>query len=160
MSLGGLKAVGGGSLIWLRLVPVVVAFASGGVIGVVGGTVRARQEMVRAFRHPEKIPDRILPRVRARLGLSPDQAARVEEIVRRRHATMETLRTTAQTRQLEEFYAMRAEVTTTLTPAQAIEWTALCRTIEQRFLPPLSATPGSPDGRASGPPSLRPRPGS
>lgn len=123
-----------------------LTFLGGGVVGAVGGAVWTRETMLAAMRTPEALPDRILPRLRADLGLTPDQAARVEEIVRRRHAALEAVRAEAYPRQVAEFQAMRAEVDAVLTPDQRARWAAVGAGVEQRYLP--ARPPGPPQADA------------
>ena len=120
---------------WPRLLMLLLIFVCGGIVGAVGGSVWMRERMIAMMQHPEQVPDRILPRIRSELALTDDQARRVEEIVRRRHSLMESLRAETYPKQMTEFKAMHKEVADILTPEQQGKWAALCDSVEQRYLP-------------------------
>ncbi len=120
---------------WLRIFSLSLIFLSGSVVGAVSGGFWMRNRMISMIQHPEKVPDRVLPRLRSGLSLSDVQARTVEEIVRRRHAQMESLRAETYPKQLAEFKAMQSEVAEVLTPEQRSKWSALSDSVEQRYLP-------------------------
>lgn len=127
---------------WIRILMILCVFLGGGIVGAASGGLMVRNRMISMIRHPELVTDRIMPRVRSEIGLTPDQAAVVEEIVRHRHAAMESLRAETYPRQVAEFQAMRAEVAATLDPGQRERWFDLCSSVETRYLP--SAPMGPP----------------
>lgn len=116
-------------------------FVCGGIVGAVSGGYWMRERMIAMIRHPEQVPDRILSRIRTELSLSEDQSLKVEEIVRRRHAAMEAHRAESHPRQLVEFKAMHTEVAALLSPEQRDKWSALCDSVERRYLPIRPAGP-------------------
>ncbi len=120
---------------WPRLVLLLLIFVCGGVVGAVSGSAWMRNHMIAMMRNPEQVPDRIMPQIRSKLALSEDQTKKVDEIVRRRHALMESLRAETYPRQMAEFEAMQAEVAEILTLEQRSNWSALCDSVEQRYLP-------------------------
>lgn len=126
---------------WPRLLLLLLTFASGVVVGAVGGARVMRDQMLAVLQHPEGAPDRILSHLRSELVLNDDQARKVEEIVRRRHAAMESVRAESYPQQLLHFTAIRTEVAEILTDDQRARWTDLCKTLEERYLP---ATPRGP----------------
>ncbi len=126
---------------WPRLVLLLLVFVCGGIVGAVSGGYWMRERMIAMIQHPEQVPDRILPRIRAELTLSEEQARKVEEIVRRRHAAMEAHRAESYPRQLAEFKAMHTEVAELLSPEQRGKWSALCDSVERRYLPVRPAGP-------------------
>jgi len=115
-------------------------FLSGAIVGGVWGRFVAREEMLSMLRHPEQVPDRILPQIRSSLSLDEDQARQVETIVRRRHAAMEVVRSICYPELLEQFQAMRTDIADVLAPEQRIRWKKLSDTVEQRYLPAPPAT--------------------
>lgn len=123
-------------LVWLALV-----FACGIIVGGAGGSILTRQRMLAIMRNPEQVPDRIVPLIRSELALDDQQAAQVEEIVRRRYANIESLRAEVYPSQREEFTAMYNDVAFLLNEHQQVTWTALCNTVEQRYLPREPAGP-------------------
>lgn len=120
---------------WPRVVLMVVIFLSGTVVGGVVARIVTREQILAMLKHPERVPDRILPHLRTSLGLTSEQAQRVNEIVRRRHATMESLRARSYPGLLVEFHAMRDEVKEVLSSEQQARWTRLSESIERRYLP-------------------------
>ncbi|MBX7104733.1 MAG: EF-hand domain-containing protein [Gemmataceae bacterium] len=126
---------------WPRLLLLLLIFLCGGTVGAVCGAYWMRERMIAMIQHPEQVPDRILPRLRAELALSEDQARQVEEIVRRRHAAMEAHRAESYPRQLAEFKAMHTEVADLLSPEQRGKWSPLCDSVERRYLPVRPAGP-------------------
>ncbi len=126
---------------WIRTLMLVSIFVSGAIVGTVGGSMWTRSRIFYMLQHPDQTPDRILPRIKSVLHLSDDQARQVEEIVRRHHLQMESLRAEVYPKQMSEFTAMRSEVAAVLTDEQRRHWTALCDLIEQRFLPPQPISP-------------------
>ena len=120
---------------WTRILVLLCIFVSGGIVGAVGGSMWTRNRILDMLLHSAKIPDRILPRIKSALQLTDEQARRVEDIVRRRHSLMEALRADAYPKQMAEFSSMRKEVDEVLTSEQRRKWSALCDTIERRFLP-------------------------
>lgn len=126
---------------WPRFVMLGLIFFCGSVVGAVIGGFWMRERMIAMMQHPEQVPNRILPRIRAELALSDDQAQQVEAVVRKRHAVMEALRAESYPRQLAEFKAMQSEIAELLSPEQRRRWATLCETVEQRYLPARPAGP-------------------
>lgn len=124
-----------------RFLILLFIFVCGAIVGSVGGGYWMRERMIAMIRHPEQVPDRILPRIQSELTLSEDQLRLVEEIVRRRHAAMESHRAESYPRQLAEFKAMQREVADLLSPEQRDKWSALCNSVEERYLPVRPAGP-------------------
>ncbi|MCA9175332.1 MAG: hypothetical protein KDB14_12685 [Planctomycetales bacterium] len=91
--------------------------------------------MLAMLRNPGQVPDRIMPLIQSKLALDDKQAVQIREIVRQRYAYMELLRAEVYPSQREEFTAMHDDVAPLLNEQQQIAWTALCRTVEQRYLP-------------------------
>lgn len=120
---------------WPRFVMLGLIFFCGSVVGVAIGGYWMRERMIKVMQHPEQVPNRILPRIRAELALSDDQAQHVEAVVRKRHAAMEALRAESYPRQLAEFKAMQSEIADLLSPEQRRQWATLCENIEKRYLP-------------------------
>lgn len=129
------------NLRWSRLFVLAFIFGCGGVVGAVMGGAWVRTQMLDMLQAPADLSDRIMSRIGPQLSLTDEQQVRVKEIVRRRHAHMESLRAEAYPKQMAEFAAMRAEVDALLSPDQRPRWSALCESIERRFLPARPAGP-------------------
>lgn len=120
---------------WPRMGLMAVIFLSGLVVGAVAGRIVTHQQMVSMLKHPEQVADRVLPRIRSTLSLTDRQAQQVEEIVRRRHAAMEAVRSKSYPDLVAEFQALRHEVAEVLSPDQRERWQRLGDSVEQRYLP-------------------------
>ena len=111
---------------WWGRALIAVVFLSGGVLGSIGGAYFVHQRITSLLHHPEQVPDRVLPIMRSRLRLTDEQFTRVDAIVRRHHATLESLRREVAPRVGQELQAMRDEVSTVLDTDQQARWTAWC----------------------------------
>lgn len=120
---------------WRRVALMMVIFLSGAIVGVVGGGFVARQQMLFMLRHPEQVPDRILPGIRSRLSLNDEQTSQVDTIVRRRHAAMEVARSKCYPELVAEFQGMCTDIAEVLSPKQRASWDELSELVKQRYLP-------------------------
>ncbi len=125
---------------WPLVALMTAIFLSGAIVGGVGGRFVARDQMLFILRHPEQVPDRILPGIRSSLSLNNEQTRQVEGIVRRRHAAMEVVRSKCYPELLAEFQAMRTDIAEVLTPEQRTRWKKLSDSVVQRYLPAPPAT--------------------
>ena len=124
-----------------RLLMLLFIFVSGGAFGAAGGGLWMRERMLAMLQHPDKLPDRIMPRIRVDLALSDEQVRDVDAIVRRHFAVMEAIRAESYPKQLAEFKAMRDEIAGLLSQNQRERWSSLCDSVEQRYLPVRPAGP-------------------
>ena len=126
----------------VRVLMLLLTFLGGGIAGAVGGAMHMQARMTAFMRHPERIPDRIIPGIRSRLALTSEQARAVEEIIRRRHRSMEMIRAETHPRQLAQFEGMCDEVAGILTEQQREKWAAICQSVRKNYMPvpPASLT--------------------
>jgi len=120
---------------WSPIVWLSVVFVCGAIVGGVGASFLTRSHLLTILQHPEKLPDRVLPHIRSKLSLVDEQAAVVEQIVRKRYKNMELLRAEIYPRQREELSAMQNEVAQHLNETQRSDWSAICQMVEKRYLP-------------------------
>ena len=120
---------------WPRFVLMGLIFLSGGVVGAVVSRIVTQKMILAMLKHPERVPDRILPRLNSSLQLTTEQSQLVDEIVRRRHRSMESIRAKSYPETLAEFKAMRSEIANILTVEQRKHWNALSHVVEERYLP-------------------------
>ena len=125
---------------WPRWLLMAVIFMSGAIVGGVVSRIVTREQLLYMLKHPEHVPDQILPRLRSSLHLTDQQSRRMEEIVRRRLSAMESIRDQTHPAVLAEFHAMQSEVAELLLPDQRQRWTILSDSAEQRYLPSPPAT--------------------
>lgn len=104
----------------LALLALLLTFAAGVVVGGVGSRMlqfRRGGPMV-----PEHAGRMMLNRLDRRLDLTDEQREKVGEILRRRHARINSLWTTVRPRVEEELAATNAEIAKVLTPEQRREF--------------------------------------
>jgi hypothetical protein len=120
---------------WPRFALMGLIFLCGGVVGAVVSRIATQKMFLSMLKHPEQVPDRILPRLNSSLQLTTEQSTLVDEIVRRHHQSMELIRARSHPETLAEFTAMSSEIAEVLTPEQRDRWNTLSRTVEERYLP-------------------------
>lgn len=120
---------------WPGVAVMLAIFLSGGIVGAVGGGFVVREQMLFMLRHPERVPDRIVLRIRTSLSLNDEHTRQVDAIVRRRHAAMEIARAKCYPELLAEFQAMCTDIAEVLSPEQRTRWDKLSDSVEQRYLP-------------------------
>lgn len=111
-------------------------FISGGVVGGGAGMLFMQQKYGDCFRHPERMPDRLLNLFRSELDLDDEQAKKVDEIVRRHHEQIEAIRAEVHPRMSAEFSAIHNEVSAVLTDDQRVRWDELRERFRKNFPPP------------------------
>lgn len=111
----------------------VAVFLSGGVVGGGLGMLITQQQFSDCLRHPERIPDRMMTKFRAELGLTDEQTAQIDEIVRRHHENFEAIRAEVHPRFSAEFAAMSDEMNLVLTEEQQTQWTELRERMRKEF---------------------------
>jgi hypothetical protein len=101
-----------------------------------GATVIVVYKMVvHAIRHPEEAPARITERVRNKLDLTDEQAAKVKEIVARRQKAIQAIRREMQPRIEKEVDGARDEVAALLDPEKARKWRERVDLLKDTWLP-------------------------
>ena len=104
---------------WMAAVVVLVAFASGILVGVAGS------HLLRSHR-PRHIPKRaahfMVERLDRRLDLSDEQEKKIEAIIARRHERMEQIWSSAHPRIEAEIEATNKEISSILTPDQRVKF--------------------------------------
>ena len=94
----------------------------GMAIGTGGTVVVMKRIILNAIQHPEKVPERITDRMRGKLDLTDDQAAKVKEILTERQKKIRTLLRQIQPEVDKEFEDAREDVAAILKPDQAKKW--------------------------------------
>ena len=119
----------------VRLLIMCLIFLSGLIVGAVSSRIVTRSQMIAMLKNPEKIPDRILPRLKSSLKLTEPQYEAISLIVREHHREMEELRAQSYPGLLLEFKDMRNEVAEHLSPEQKKTWESLASMVEGSYLP-------------------------
>ncbi len=100
----------------------VVILLCGMVIGAGGTVVVMKHIILRAIQHPEEAPQRITDRVRNKLDLTEDQAAKVKAILTERQNKIQALRRQVQPEVEKELEKAKEDVAAVLKPDQAEKW--------------------------------------
>jgi len=105
--------------------PIALAVLSGlgGLILGVGLTIVVGHAIIRNFiRHPEKVPERVINRVKHELNLTPEQTAQIAPIIKLHLDAIWKLRQDDQPRVHEQLDLLEQEVDPILTPPQREKW--------------------------------------
>jgi hypothetical protein len=79
------------------------------------------------------------------LGLNDEQARKVEEIMRQRYASMESVRAEFVPKQMAEFEVLSNEVAQILNPEQKSKWSIIISRAEKRHMPVSPENMPAPD---------------
>jgi hypothetical protein len=142
---------------WLSVLLVVVLLGCGALIGSGLTVLVAVNRLQHALHHPEEFPAKATAMLRHKLGLSDDQAAKVEDIFRHRQAALLAIRREARPRVEAELGRVRAEVAEVLDAAQVNEWNLWFEEKRAKWLPPLPVPSSEPVGSDSGRSEITPR---
>jgi len=118
----------------LGLVILVCGFVLGAGVTVVG-----IKKMVHAIHTPGEAPKRITDRMRCRLGLSDDQASKVQAILTERQKALLAIFHDVQPRIQEELKRTKEEVSAVLDPEQAEKWREKFDHMQRRWVHPITA---------------------
>jgi len=130
---------------WLRIFTLSVIFLSGGIVGFAAGGYWMRDRMNFMIRHPQQVMDRLFPQLQSELGLNDEQARKVEEIMRQRYASMESVRAEFVPKQMAEFEVLSNEVAQILNPEQKSKWSIIISRAEKRHMPVSPENMPAPD---------------
>ncbi len=126
---------------WKLLLMLFGIFLCGGILGGVIAQHFVREQMLWIMRHPDELPNRVVPRIVDRLNLNGEQTVQLEPLIRGYFARMEAFRAQTYPQQVAEFDAMCMAISKELDKGQQKEWTALTAEIRQRFIPVASVGP-------------------
>ena len=135
----------GGQRSWSRIIMLSVIFLSGGIVGFAAGGYWMRDRMNFMIRHPQQVMDRLFPQIQSELGLNDEQARKVEEIMRQRYASMESVRAEFVPKQMAQFEVLNNEVAQILNPEQKSKWSKIVRGAEKRHMPVSPENMPAPD---------------
>ena len=120
---------------WLVWVLMLVVFLSGMAVGGAGALLIARHQLLRLIHHPELAMPEVAHLLGHRLGLSPEQVRRVEEILLAREKRLEAIRREAQPQIDSEFNKLEQEVSGVLDPKQREVWQGLFERLRRTWGP-------------------------
>ncbi|MFN9940993.1 MAG: hypothetical protein ACK56I_16095, partial [bacterium] len=120
---------------WSRIFTLSIIFISGGIVGFAAGGYWMRDRMNFMIRHPQQVMEKLFPQLQSELGLNDEQARKVEEIMRQRYASMESVRAEFVPKQMAEFEVLRNEVAKILNQEQKSKWSIIIIRYEKRHMP-------------------------
>lgn len=135
----------GGQRSWSRIITLSIIFISGGIVGFAVGGYWMRDRMNFMIRHPQQVMEKLFPQLQSELGLNDEQARKVEEIMRQRYASMESVRAEFVPKQMAEFEVLNNEVAQILNPEQKSKWSKIVRGAEKRHMPVSPENMPAPD---------------
>jgi hypothetical protein len=130
---------------WSRIFTLSIIFISGGIVGFAVGGYWMRDRMNFMIRHPQQVMEKLFPQLQSELGLNDEQARKVEEIMRQRYASMESVRAEFVPKQMAEFEVLNNEVAQILNPEQKSKWSKIVRGAEKRHMPVSPENMPAPD---------------
>jgi hypothetical protein len=107
---------------WRVVLLGIIILVCGVAIGAGGAVVVMRHMILHAIEHPEEAPQRITDRIRGKLGISDEKAARIKAILSERQKAIHALRRQVQPQIEQELNLAREEVAALLNPEQADKW--------------------------------------
>jgi hypothetical protein len=113
----------------------------GMLIGAGGAVICVQKILVYAIHHPEEAPARMTARLRKKLHLSDDQAARVKAILSERQKAIQAIRRETQPKVMKELERTKEEVAAILSPDQARLWRSRFAQLQGRWFPVVPAEP-------------------
>lgn len=128
---------------WLPMLLALLVFTGGLVCG--GGLtlLAIRQRLLHGLHHPEHVAERVARRLEFTIGLSAEQTARVEAVLRRRQAVLRALRERLQPEIEDELRQLGREVGEVLEEPQRRRWEGLFDDFCRTWIPPLPPRTGA-----------------
>jgi hypothetical protein len=114
-----------------------VIFGSGLLTGVTGTLIAVKRRMQINMQFPEEAPDRLLPFLKKRLKLTPEQYAKIDPIIREHHANLRGIRKDVEPKISLQFHQIEAEVDQILDDSQRKMWHGWFDKMRAFWLPPL-----------------------
>jgi len=105
------------------------------VIGAGLTAIVLHKVVVHAIHNPDEVTQRIAARIRSKLNLNEDQAARVSAILAERRKAILSIRREAQPKVEKELDRLQEEVAAVLTPDQTASWNKRLDELRRTWLP-------------------------
>lgn len=139
---------------WLVVLIAVLIFVSGLIVGAGGATFAIIRHAQQRMRHPEYMPERTVNFLRWKLGLTDEQAAKIEQILREGQAGFQSIRRDFEPRVDAELERARVRISAVLTPEQQKKWEEIYSWACRRWMPGHDGGRERPDRRhhPKGPP--------
>lgn len=131
---------------WLPVVLGLVIFLSGTVFGACGALMAVRNRVLHAVHHPEEMPPRVAARLRAKLGLSDEQTAQVQQVLAERQQAFQAIRRDVQPKVVAELDRLETDVAAILDEDQRAEWRERFDQLRDTWIPDAPEGPSGNDG--------------
>lgn len=122
---------------WLPVLLSLLIFMGGLVCGGGLSLLAVRQRLLSGLHHPEHVAEHVTRRLAFRIGLSSEQSARVEAVLRQRQPALQALRKRMQPEIEMELALLRAKVGEVLEEPQRTRWKQLFDGLCRTWFPPL-----------------------
>lgn len=122
---------------WLPMLLSLLIFAGGLVSGSGLTLITIRQRLLHGLHDPEHIAERVARRLKFTIGLSTEQAAHVEDVLRRRQLVLRAIRERLQPQIEEELRHLGREIGEVLEEPQRTRWERLYDDFFHNWVPPL-----------------------
>ncbi len=120
---------------------VLLIFLGGAACGAAVATIAIKHGVHHGDQGPHTISSHITSRLAGMLDLTDDQAARVREIILRRHNALIDIRRDIQPRLEVELAVLETEIAAVLNEQQRAKWHAHAASVRAQWLPPIPETP-------------------
>ncbi len=112
-----------------------VIFGAGAVSGAAGYAYWYHAHLLWCRENPKEIPELVMKKLTASLGLTAEQIPKVEDVVRRRHQRFDELQAEIHPEMDAECAGYEQEMQAILTPAQYERWLPHFREVRKIWLP-------------------------
>ncbi|MCA9098279.1 MAG: hypothetical protein KDA36_07835 [Planctomycetaceae bacterium] len=127
---------------WIKsLILAFIVFLAGSVAGGAGTLLFVHRHLADFIRNPHEAPQKIIPILKRRLGLDPEQTAKIETIIREHHRNLQEIRYETTPRVRTEIDAIQTEVADVLNPDQRELWNRRMTQLTDFWFPTLPPPP-------------------
>ncbi|MBX7254732.1 MAG: hypothetical protein K1Y02_00125 [Candidatus Hydrogenedentes bacterium] len=118
-----------------------VIFASGVLVGAGGAVLSIHAMVTYRFKHPENAYARVVDRIDSDVHLTPEQRAKVEEIIEKKRQEFMQLISEGQPKMEAHWQSVRNEIAAVLDEKQAAVWKEKFDSMHSRLMPPFLLPP-------------------
>lgn len=127
---------------WIKsLILAFVVFLAGNITGGAGTLMFIHRHLADFIQHPHEAPQKIIPILKRRLRLDPDQTVKIEAIISEHHRTLQKIRYDTTPRVRTEIDAIQTEVAEVLNPDQRKLWNRRMTQLTDFWFPTLPPLP-------------------
>lgn len=123
---------------WVKsLILAFIVFLAGNITGGAGTLMFIHRHLADFIRHPQEAPQKIIPILKRRLRLDPEQTVKIEAIIREHHLALQKIRYETTPRVRTEIDAIQSEVAEVLNPDQRKLWNRRMTQLTDFWFPDL-----------------------